>query len=199
MPISPARCCQILTTVAMALFLTACSGVETRPQDTEEFAAANYTFYSWRTVPLSNSSQSRDPVYVMDPIVRAAVDEELRAKGYRLSPEKAQFNVDYLYATGMRMGQKGSEASNLSNYPGVIPNRNIDQASIDNAHALGGVKETNNIALQFNDVERKEQVWSVIITKLVEDANRVDTPRLQKNIRSAIAEGLRTLPPAASS
>lgn len=55
-----------------------------------------------------------------------------------------------------------------------------------------------NIALQFNDVERKEQVWNVIITKLVEDAKRVDTPRLQKNIRSAIAEGLRTLPPAAS-
>jgi hypothetical protein len=196
MPISPARYCQILTTVATALFLTACSGVETRPQDTAEFAAANYTFYHWRTGRLSNSSKSKDPVYVMDPIVRSAVDEELRGKGYRLDPEKAQFSVGYLYATGMRMGQKGSEASNLSNYPGVIPNRNIDQASIDNAHALGGVKETNNIALQFNDVTRKQQVWSVTITKLVEDANRVDTPRLQKNIRSAIAEGLRTLPPA---
>ena len=132
----------------------------------------------------------------MDPIVRAAVDRELRSKGYRLNPEKAQFNVDYLYATGMRMGQKGSEASNLSNYPGVIPNRNVDQASVDNAHALGGVKETSNLALQFNDVERKEEVWRVVVTKIVENANRVDSSRLRKNIDSAIKEGLRPLPAA---
>ncbi|MFT6288994.1 MAG: hypothetical protein ACJA09_003760 [Alcanivorax sp.] len=198
MPIGPVRYCKILNNVAIALLLTACSGVETRPQDTEKFEAANYTFYGWRTGPLSNSSQSRDPLYVMDPIIRTAVDEILHKKGYRLSPERAEFSINYLYATGMRMGQKGSEASNVSNYPGVIPNRNIDQASIDNAHALGGVKETNNIALQFDDVARKEQVWNVVITKLAEDANRVDTPRLQKNVRSAIKEGLRTLPPAAN-
>ncbi len=185
----------VLTPLAL-LLLAACSGVETRPEDPANFAAEGYTYYHWRSEPLSNSTQSKDPLYVMDPLVRAAVDGELQAKGYRLDPDRAEFSVDYLFATGMRMGQKGSEASNLSNYPGVIPNRNIDQASVDNAHALGGVKETSNIALQFNDVERKEQVWSVIITKLVEDANRVETPRLKNNVRSAIAEGLRTLPRA---
>ena len=185
-----------LAIVLAALLLTACSGVETRPEPTDTFVAGNYTFYTWRSDPLSNTAASQDPIYVMDPIVRAAVDRELRSKGYRLNPEKAQFNVDYLYATGMRMGQKGSEASNLSNYPGVIPNRNVDQASVDNAHALGGVKETSNLALQFNDVERKEEVWRVVVTKIVENANRVDSSRLRKNIDSAIKEGLRPLPAA---
>ena len=126
--------------LATGLLVSACSGIETRPDATDTFAAGNYTFYTWRSEPLSNTASSQDAVYVMDPIVRAAVDRELRDKGYRLNPEKAQFSVDYLYATGMRMGQKGSEASNLSNYPGVIPNRNVDQASVDNAYALGGVK-----------------------------------------------------------
>ena len=191
------RTLQILAvTLVAALSLAACSGVETRPEETDTFAAGNYTFYRWRSEPLENTAASRDPVYVMDPIVRAAVDAELKNKGYRLNPEKAQFSVDYLFATGMRMGQKGSEASNLSNYPGVIPNRNVDQASIDNAYALGGVKETSNIALQFNDVERKEEVWRVIVTKIVEDANRVDSSRLRKNINSAVKEGLRSLPKA---
>jgi hypothetical protein len=186
----------LVVTLVAALTLAACSGVETRPEETDTFAAGNYKFYQWRSEPLENIASSRDPVYIMDPIVRAAVDAELKNKGYRLNPEKAQFNVDYLYATGMRMGQKGSEASNLSNYPGVIPNRNVDQASVDNAYALGGVKETSNMALQFNDVERKEEVWRVIVTKIVEDANRVDSDRLRKNINSAVKEGLRPLPKA---
>jgi hypothetical protein len=179
-----------------AALLWACSGVETQPEDTGAFAAGNYTYYKWRSEPLKNSARSTDPLYVMDPVLRREIDTELQAKGYVLDPERAQFSVDYLFAVGMRMGEKGSEASNLSTYPGVIPNRNIDQASVDNAYALGGVKETNNIAIQFNDVARKEEVWRVIITKIVENANTVDDKRLASTVRSAIRQGLRPLPKA---
>lgn len=187
-----------LTLLLTAALLWACGGIETRPEDTARFAEGNYTYYKWRSVPLQSNAQSTDPLYVMDPVLRREIDSELQSKGYVLDPERAQFSVDYLFAVGMRMGEKGSEASNLSTYPGVIPNRNIDQASVDNAYALGGVKETNNIALQFNDVARKEEVWRVIITKIVENANTAEDKQLTRTVRSAIRQGLRPLPKAGS-
>jgi hypothetical protein len=178
------------------LLIAACSGVETRPTDTATFEAGNYSYYKWRSEPLDNTTGSTDPIYVIDPILRREVDAELARKGFVLDPERAQFSVDYIFATGLRMGEKGSEASNISTYPGVIPNRNVDQASIDNAYALGGVKETSNIALQFNDVARKEEVWRVIVTKIVENTNTAENKKLETNIRGAVRQGLKPLPGA---
>ena len=190
------RASSVLALMVTALLLAACSGVETRPSDTAAFEAGNYTYYKWRSDPLSNAANSTDPIYVMDPILRKEVDAELARKGYVLDTERAQFSVDYIFAQGLRMGEKGSEASNLSTYPGVIPNRNIDQASVDNAYALGGVKETSNIALQFNDEAKKEEVWRVIVTKIVENTNTAEYRKLESNVRGAVRQGLRPLPNA---
>ena len=180
--------------VLLSLTIAACSSIETRPADTAQFEALSYTYFKWRSQPLQNSSRSADALYIMDPIIRREVNAQLAAKGYVLDEERAQFSVDYIFATGLRMGEKGSEASNLSTYPGVIPNRNVDQASVDNAYALGGVKETSNIALQFNDVARKEEVWRVIVTKIVENTNTAEYRKLESNIRGAVRQGLRPLP-----
>lgn len=188
--------CKLILTALLSLALVACSGVETRPADTADFEAGHYTYYKWRSEPLKSRSGSADPIYRADPILRAAVDRELAAKGYVLDPERAQFSVDYVYAEGLRMGETGAEASNISTYPGVIPNRNVDQASVDNAIALGGVKETSNIGLQFNDVQRRQEVWRVIVTKIIERVNNTDTEAMRKTIDSAIKHGLRPLPKA---
>lgn len=190
------RATPVIVLLMSALLLTACSGVETRPTETATFEAGNYSYYKWRSEPLDNTTGSTDPIYVIDPILRKEVDAELARKGFILDPERAQFSVDYIFATGLRMGERGSDASNISTYPGVIPNRNIDQASVDNAYALGGVKETSNIALQFNDVERKEEVWRVIVTKIVENTNTAEYSKLESNIRSAVRQGMRPLPGA---
>ena len=190
------RATPVIVPLMSALLLTACSGVETRPTETATFEAGNYSYYKWRSEPLDNTTGSTDPIYVIDPILRKEVDAELARKGFILDPERAQFSVDYIFATGLRMGERGSDASNISTYPGVIPNRNIDQASVDNAYALGGVKETSNIALQFNDVERKEEVWRVIVTKIVENTNTAEYSKLESNIRSAVRQGMRPLPGA---
>jgi hypothetical protein len=190
------RTATYLAAIAFCALLAACSGVESLPDATDRFAKGNYLYYSWLTRPLENTANSQDPVYAIDPLVRRAIDRELRAKGYQLSADKAQFSVDYRYAQGTRIGEVGQEASNLSAYPGVVSTRNIDGASVDNAYALGGVKVTNNIGIQINDITRNEEVWRVIVTKIVEDVNRFDTASAEKNVTAAIKEGLRTLPSA---
>ena len=185
-----------LATLLLALALAACSGTETRPSDTAEFAAGNYRYFKWRSEPLQNTSNSTDELYVLDPVIRQSVNSALQAKGFILDPEQAQFSVDYFFAAGMREGKKSQAATNITPYPTVLPNRMPDGATVDNAHALGGVKETNNIAIQINDVKTKQEIWHVIITKFVENVNEVDRENLDRNLTKAISRGLDTLPPA---
>lgn len=185
---------RLLGISTLLLTLAACSGVETRPADVSTFAAANYLYYSWRSEPLLNTTNSTDPMYRLDPALRDAINANLQSKGYVFDPAQAQFNVDYIFAPGARDGVKGVEASNLSTHPGVVPNRDIDQASIDNAYALGGLKETRNIGIQFNDVGRKQEVWHVIITKLVENVNSTTGSNQHRAISSAVNKSMASLP-----
>lgn len=187
---------RLLSISTLFLILTACNGVETRPADVGTFSAGNYHYYSWRSDPLLNTTNSTDSMYRLDPILRDAVNANLTSKGYVLDPTRAQFNVDYVFAPGVRDGVKGVEASNLSTHPGVIPSRDIDQASIDNAYALGGLKETRNIGIQFNDIERNEEVWHVTITKLVRNANDTKGSSQHNRISSAVTKGMELLPRA---
>lgn len=186
----------VLSCAFLALAITACNGVEVRPADVETFAAGNYQYYRWRSEPLKNTTTSRDPLYRLDPLLRDAINMALQNKGYREDAARAQFSVDYLFAEGTRDGVKGAEASNLSTHPGIVPDRDIDQASIDNAYALGGLKETSNIGIQLNDIEGNIEVWRVIITKLIDDANIVPNANLAKSVNSAIRQGIKPLPPA---
>ena len=190
------RITHTLASGLLSLALAACSGVEIRPTPVDKFAAGNYQYYRWRTEPLKNTANSSDPVYSMDPIMRREVNKSLQSKGYILDKERAQFSVDYLYATGMREGAVSRETGNVTPYPTVVPNRQVNQAVVDNSIALGGVQETSNIALQFNDVADNKEVWHVIITKIVENVNRIDTAELNDNLKKALGQALKPLPAA---
>lgn len=191
-----------MTTVAsliLAISLAACSGIETRPADTQKFAAGNFTYYKWRTPPLANPTGSKDPLYLMDPMIRREVDKQLQAKGYVHDATKAQFSVDYLQAMGLREGVPSQDASLISGVdpiPSARPNRQINQAMVDNAQALSGVQETSNIALQFNATATNEEVWRVVITKIVENTNEIDRSEMKEAIKRGIEQGLETLPAA---
>ena len=189
------RITHILATGLLALLLAACSGIEIQPDKIDQFAAGHYQYYKWRSEPMTNSANSSDPIYSIDPVLRRQVNAGLQSKGYILDQERAQFSVDYIFATGMRQGEKSEQASNLTLHPSVMPNRQIDGASVDNAIALGGVKETRNIALQFNDVTSNEEVWQVIMTRFVEDVNKAGS-RVDENLSKAINKALKPLPPA---
>lgn len=185
-----------LATLLLTLAMAACSGIETRPAEVETFTAGNYKYYKWRTTPLENTANSQDPVYLMDATLRREVDAGLSSKGYVLDQANAQFTVDYFSAGGLRMGQRSEVAYNIHPYPTVTPNRQANQAVVDNAYALGGIKETSNIALQFNDANTNQEVWQVIITKIVENVNRVDLDEMKKGLKKGISQALAPLPDA---
>lgn len=189
------RTTKVLAYAVLSLLLTACSGIEVEPTGTEAFAAGDYQYYRWRTEPLPAGTSSRDPVYLLDPVVRREVDAGLAAKGYVLDGERAQFTVDYIYAPGLLQGETSELATNISHRPSATPNRQVDGASVDNAIALGGVKETNNIRLQFNDGASNKEVWHVTLMKIVENANRTDTTKIDSNLKKYIGRALETLPP----
>ena len=188
----------ILATVILSITLAACSGVEIRPTAIDDFAAGQYRYYKWRSEPLENTIESSDPIYVIDPIMRREINTALQRQGYTLDPERAQFSVDYLYALGLTEGAKSEEATNISPIPSVTPNRQVNQAVVDNANALGGLKETSNIVIQFNDTGTREEVWRVVITKIVENVNSVDTARLADTLSKAVDKALKELPGAGS-
>ncbi len=180
----------------LGMLLAACSDIETRPAETGTFAAGHYRYYMWRSEPPQNMGSSQDPAYLIDPVVRQQVDKNLAEKGYVLDPARAQFSVDYIYAPGLRMGELSNEASNITPYPSVTPNRQVNQAVVDNAYALAGVKETANLALQFNDVTTKREVWQVVITKIVDNVNKIDMKVMKDSLREGIRKALEPLPQA---
>ncbi len=186
----------ILATLLLSLTLLACSSVEVRHEGSEDFVAGDFHYYKWRSKPLQNPAGSSDPLYLMDPVIRQEVDAGLAAKGYVLDVERAEFSVDYLTASGMRMGVKSQDAGGIEPIPSARPNRQINQAMVDNANALSGSQETSNIALLFNRVSTQEEVWHVIITKIVEDSNSVDKKKLQSTLSQAFKKALAPLPKA---
>ena len=188
----------ILALTILSLALVACSGVDIQQSSIDKFSAGNYHYYKWRTEPLPSGTRSSDPVYTLDPVIRREVDADLQRKGYVLDSSRAQFTVDYLYVTGMQQGERSQLASNIKPYPSVTPNRQVSQAAVDNAIALGGVKETNNIILQFNDLSTNQEVWQATLTKVVEDTNNIDASRLDQDLHDFLARALKPLPPASN-
>ncbi len=186
---------QLAVFFLLPLALIACSGIEVDSEDIAPFAAKHYQYYTWRTAPLVNSGNSTDMLYVVDPVLRREVDQALQKKGYRLDREKAEFSVDYLYASGVRNGEKSQDADNIIPRPVAVPNRQVDQAVVDNAYALGGVKETNNIVLQFNDIRSQQPIWRVVVTEIVEDLNHAHTATMRDGVRSAVQKAMKDLPP----
>lgn len=184
----------VLPTLLTVLLLAACSGVETIPDDTATFSATQYTRYAWRSEPMSQQEYSKDKMQQADPIVRATVEKRLAELGYQqVAKKQAEFLVEYVAGPGFNAGILAGSATNVNPNPtAAIINRQPDGASVDNAYALAGLRETGNIVLVFVDRASTDLLWRVQISALIEDANRVD----EGSVRSAILKGLSTLPPA---
>jgi hypothetical protein len=183
-----------LTGLFLLAVLAACSGVEVQVGDPAKFAAGNFKTYSWRSEPFTNSFYSKDPVYIIDPVLRRIVNQQLIERGFQKVARGGDFTVDYTYAPGMRIGVRSDAADNLSPRAGVRPNTTISQAERDNAIALSGVRETRDIALQINDGRSGLEIWQAVITKFVTNVNEPDKGRLKKALKSGLVTAMRDLP-----
>jgi hypothetical protein len=182
---------RLLACLLVFALLGACSGTETIPGDTAAFADTGYTSYAWRSDPLSQSGYSKDKMYQADPAIRDAVNEKMRELGYREADrEDAEFLIEYVVAAGMNDGLLPRTSTNVTPYPSAMINRQMDGASVDNAYALGGVKDTGNLMLVFVDSADKDLLWQLRISTVIQDANQVDT----KAVRRIIRDGLSALP-----
>ena len=178
----------VLTLLLFAL-LGACSGLEYEVWPADNFAAGGYQTYSWRSEPFLNTAGSSDPIYRIDPVVRAETDRLLQAKGYRRVEWDGDFTVDYIYAPGLTLGVMSEDASIISTRAGIRPNSTVSQAQRDNAIALGsGVKETHNLALQINDGKSRREVWRGLVSKLSQGESSSSNSSITKSLRNMISE-----------
>jgi hypothetical protein len=184
---------RLITLLVLSGLLAACSGVETVPDDTARFEATGYTRFAWRSDPLRQDIYARDRLYQADPIIREAIAARLVELGYReVARDEAEFLVEYLAAGSVNAGRVATTASNVTPYPSATINRQVDGASVDNAYALGGVKEMGNLLVVFVDPADAAVLWRVRISKVMEDANRVN----ENAVVRAVREGFATLPTA---
>lgn len=190
---TPAPVPQLALAMVM-MFAVACSPVDIQPAATEGFAKKDYQYYRWARLPILKGTSRDFPRRPIDPTVRQAVDDTLQKKGYLLDPQKAQFNIDYRYGIGIREGVAGDDASNITYVPPGTINRKIDQASRDNAIALGGVKETKNLQLRIRDTTSQQEVWEVTLTEIVSNTNNTGGGQIDKSLSDAIPRALRSLP-----
>lgn len=170
--------------------LTACSGIDVKPDPIAEFERTGYTRYAWRSAPPANAAYARDLSLRKSASIRKGVNAQLAELGYQLvDKEDAQFVIEYLAATGFNDGQLAYGGSNEGLYGSSI-NRDIDGASADNAQELSGSVQTGEIQIIFLDAQSKNLLWRVGITMVVEDANRIDEEQVQR----AVKQGLESVP-----
>lgn len=192
----------VLIIPALVLWLAACSGVQVDSTPIERFAAGNYQTYSWRAAPIENTDGSSDPMYLLDPAIRRAVDKHLMDKGYQRVADGGDFLIDYQFKASFADGSLNSTAAMQDNvYVGTtagaaVINRRTDQALVDNAYALSGPREMNSVLLSFSDGADQGLVWAASMSKIVENLNRTDEAKMAKSLEAAMQHSLSKIPPA---
>jgi len=181
-------------------WLVGCASIHVDTMDTAAFKESNYKSYSWMGAPIDNSAGSTDPLYVLDPALRSAVDAKLANKGYRYVESGGDFVIDYQFKDTLVAGSLNSTAAEADNrYPAptnqAVINRRPDQALVDNAYALSGPKELNSILIRFSDGETLTMVWAAGVSKVV-DKLYFDADDLEKTIKVAVDRALGRLPSA---
>ncbi len=187
--------------ILLVPLLVACTGIQIDSAPLDRFKAGNFQSYSWRTPALKTSTGDTDALSIIDPALRAAVDRDLSAKGYRQVAADGDFIIDYQFRAALAQGELNStarEADNTSPYvdPNVVVNRQVNQALLDNAYALSGPKAINSIVIQFSSGDKQRLLWTTAINKMVENVNRDNVEKMTKNVNTAVSRAFSRLPQA---
>lgn len=184
-----------------SLALSGCSSVQVDTTPNDRFEAGNYVTYNWLAAALDASGVATDPLYALDPTLRASVDQKLASKGYQRVDRGGDFQVIYQFKASISEGALSSAATDAANQDNPISsqdlviNRRPDQALIDNAYALSGPREVTNILLTFTDGSTQNPVWAAGMSKVVDYAN-FDAKRMSASVDKAVNRALGRLPKA---
>jgi Domain of unknown function (DUF4136) len=183
-------------TLAIVWALAGCSGVDIQTSDTVKLENGHYQSYSWQNAPLPREGRWTDPIYRLDPAIRTAIEEGLLQKGYTAVSEGADFTVRYVYAPGYLSGVEPEQSHTISPVPRPRDLEPTNQASVDNAIALGGIKQTTNINITLIDSGNSETLWTATVSMIVEDANNRDSEEAKRKISRFVKSALSELPVA---
>lgn len=184
-----------------SLALSGCSSVQVDTTPNDRFEAGNYVTYNWLAAALDASGVATDPLYALDPTLRASVDQKLASKGYQRVDRGGDFQVIYQFKASISEGALSSAATDAANQDNPISsqdlviNRRPDQALIDNAYALSGPREVTSILLTFTDGSTQSPVWAAGMSKVVDYAN-FDAKRMSASVDKAVNRALGRLPKA---
>ena len=191
----------LCTTLLGSLALGGCSSfqVDTTPND--RFEAGSYATYHWQAAALEPSGVATDPLYALDPTLRASVDRKLASKGYQLVDQNGDFQITYQFKASISDGALSVAATDANNQDipvssqDLVINRRADQALIDNAYALSGPKEVTSVLVTFTDGNTQNPIWAAGMSKVVDHAN-FDAKRMSSSIDKAVNRALGRLPNA---
>ena len=184
-----------------SLALSGCSSVQVDTTPNDRFEAGNYVTYNWLAAALDASGVATDPLYALDPTLRASVDQKLASKGYQRVDRGGDFQVIYQFKASITEGALNTTATDANNQDNplssqdLVINRRPDQALIDNAYALSGPREVTSILLTFTDGSTQDPVWAAGMSKVVDYAN-FDAKRMSASVDKAVNRALGRLPKA---
>ena len=101
----------LLVTIALG----GCGGVQVDTTPNDRFKSRGYQTYNWQGAAIENTGNSTDPLYVIDPTLRAAVDSKLADKGYQRVEEGGDFQLRYQFKDSISegaMSMAGTDANN---------------------------------------------------------------------------------------
>jgi len=191
----------LCTGLLASLTLGGCSGVQVDTTPNDRFEAGNYVTYNWQAAALDASGISSDPLYALDPTLRASVDQKLASKGYQRVDADGDFQIIYQFKASISEGALSMAATDANNQDipvssqDLVINRRADQALIDNAYALSGPREVTSILLTFTDGSTQNPIWAAGMSKVVDHAN-FDAKRMSSSVDKAVNRALGRLPKA---
>lgn len=180
------------------LLLAGCGTTQIERGDVSAFAAKDYQTYAWNHAAINVRPGDQSPLAIIGPVFREETNARLQSLGYREVAIGGDFVVSLQFKTSIEQGALPKNSPSSGQVPRAVINRSPDPASVDNAQAMAGPREMNNVLLKFDDGTDGGLLWAAAMSRLVEDVNRntIDADEVRRNARNAIRRATSLLPRA---
>ncbi len=180
----------------LVVALGGCSTAQVDRGDPSAFAAKGYRTYNWNYAQVEPLPSDTSAYTTMAPIFREEMNRALANLGYREVEQGGQFVVSLQFKRSLADGVVSIEKDPNPVVPRVVLNRDPDQASLDNAQALAGVRQLNNVLIQFDDASDGGLLWAAAVSRVQETANinELDPEQVRRNARQTLRRVMSQLP-----